>query len=237
MIKIAAIAIAIISIIASLVSLLLFTAYWDTVGWLGLWIYAGVMIAIFASWIFVVGWVGKEKSPLKTMDFAIIAMFGALLETVDLSAMFVPGLSILWYSAPTIAGPLLAFFPYGIVLAAALKLSPKPGTAFTVFLVYFILAQVFFFNPLWLPEGIMLALGLEAYYISSKRGTTSYLILMGIMFGIMFSISSTIFEIYIWGFWQPLFTTLPKAILSGITMAIGAFLGSAIGERAKTVMY
>jgi hypothetical protein len=237
MIKIAAIAIAIISIIASFVSLLLFTAYWDTIGWLGLWIYAGVMIAIFASWILVVGWVGKERSPLKTMDFAIIAMFGALFETVDLSAMFVPGLSILWYSAPIIAGPLLAFFPYGIVLAAALKLSPKPGTAFTVFLVYFILAQVFFFNPLWLPEGIMLALGLEAYYISSKRGTTSSLVLMGIMFGIMFSISSTIFEIYIWGFWQPLFTTLPKAILCGITMAIGAFLGSAIGERAKTVMY
>lgn len=240
MIKVAAVAIAVISIVASLASLVLFTTYWDTFGWLGLWIFAGIMSAIFASWIFLVGWVGRERSTkttLKTMDFAIIAMFGALVETVDLSAMFVPGLSVLWYTAPVIAGPLLAFFPYGIVLAAALKLSPKPGTAFTVFIVYWILAQVFFFNPLWIPEGIMLALGLEAYYISANRGSTAYLVLMGVMFGITFSITSTIFQIYIWGFLQPLLTTLPKAILSGVTMAIGAFLGSAIGERAKTVMY
>ena len=237
MIKVGAVVIAVISIVVSLASLVFFTASWATVGWLGLWVYVGVMIAIFASWILVMGWVGKERNPLKTMDFAIIAMFAALLMVVDAGSMFAPGAAFLWYAFPQFAGALLAYFPMGVVLAAALKLSPKRGTAFTVWLVYGILGQVFFFNPVWLPRHIMLALGLEAYYTSSKRGTTSYLALMGIMFGMLVPSSSIIFQIYSWGFWQPLFTTLPAVILSGITMAIGSFLGSAIGERAKTVMY
>jgi hypothetical protein len=171
------------------------------------------------------------------MDFAIIAMFAALLTVVDLGSMFAPGAAVLWYTIPQIAGGILSYFPMGIVLAAALKLSPKRGTAFATLFVYTLIGQVFFFNPIWIPRGIMLALCLEAYNISSKRGATSYLALMGIMFGMLNPSSSVIFQIYAWGSWKPLFITLPAAIISGITMAIGTFLGSAIGERAKTVMY
>jgi hypothetical protein len=235
--KVSALIIAAISIIASLASLVFFTASWYEVGWVGLWAYVGVMIVVFASWILVMSRVSNEKSPLKTMDFAIIAMFAALLMVVDAGSMFAPGAAFIWYAVPQLAGAILSYFPMGIVLAATLKLSPKRGTAFAVFFVYGILGQVFFFNPIWLPRSIMLALGLEAYNLSSKRGATSYLALLGLMFGMLVPSSSAIFQIYSWGYWQPLFTTLPATIASGVMMAIGTFLGSAIGERAKTVMY
>ena len=238
MIRAKAIVIAAISIIASLAFLVFITATWEIVGWLELWVYVGVMIAIFGSWILLMGKIGIEKNPLKTFDFAVIAMFAALLTVVDFGSMFAPGASALWYVAPQFAGAILSYFPMGIVLAAALKLSPKPGSAFTLFFVYSgIIAQVFFFNPVWILRSIILALGLEAYNISSERGTTSSLALMGMMFGMLVPSSSAIFQIYSWGYWQPLVITLPAAIMSGITMAIGTFLGSAIGERAKTVMY
>jgi hypothetical protein len=238
MIKGKSLVIAAISIIASLASLILITVSWEIAGWLGLWIYVGVMIAIFGSWILLMVKVGIEKNPLKTIDFAIIALFAALLTVVDFGSMFAPGAAVLWYVIPQFAGAILSYFPMGIVLAAALKLSPKPGTAFILFFVYSgILSQVFFFNPVWIPRSIMLSLGLEAYHISSERGSTKSLAIMGIMFGILVPSSAAIFQIYSWGYWQPLFITIPAAIISGIMMSIGTFLGSAIGERAKVVMY
>lgn len=237
MIKAKALVIAAISIIASLAFLVFFTASWEIVGWLGLWAYVGVMIAIFGSWILLISRLGIEKNPLKTIDFAIIAMFIALIHVVDYGSMFVPGLTFVWFSFPQVAGPVLFYFPLGIVVAAALKLTPKPGSAFMLWLVSAILDQLFFFNPIWIARGIVAALVIEAYYISSERGTMSSIVLMGLLFGIMYSCTATIFQIYSWGLWRPLFMTFPTVILAGIMMSIGSFLGFALGERAKTVMY
>jgi len=229
--------IAAIAIITSLVFLVFFTASWEMVGWLGLWMYVGIMIAIFGAWIVLMTKVGIQKDTLKNIDFALIAMFVALMIVVDFGSMFVPGLSFLWYLEVPIAGPVMFYFPLGIVIAAALKLSPKPGSAFTLLFVYGLISQVFFFNPVWLARSIIGALGIEAYYISSKRGTLSSLVLMGLMFGIMYSVAGIIFQIYTWGFWQPLFVTLPEVMLDGVMMTVGCFLGFALGDRAKSVMY
>ena len=46
--KVSSIVVAAIAIIASLGFLLFFTSYWETVGWVGLWAYVGVMIAVSA---------------------------------------------------------------------------------------------------------------------------------------------------------------------------------------------
>ena len=231
------IVLALIAIISSYVFLLIFTDYWEMVGWLGLWAYTGIMIAIFGAWIILTTKIGIEKDMLKTIDFAMIAMFVALAIVVDYGSMFVPGLSFLWYLLPEIAAPIMFYFPLGIVIAAALKLSPKPGSAFTLIFVYGLISQVFFFNPIWLARSIIAALGIEAYYLSSKRGTLRSLVLMGLMFGILFSVSGIIFQIYTWGYWQPLFATLPEATMAGIMMAVGSVLGFALGDRAKSVMY
>jgi hypothetical protein len=228
---------AVITIISSLIFLLFFTASWEMVGWLGLWMYVGIMAAIFGAWIVLTTKLGIERETLKTIDFAMIAMFVALAIVIDFGSMFVPGLSFLWYLLPEIAAPIMFYFPLGIAIAAALKLSPKPGSAFTLIFVYGLISQVFFFNPLWLARSIIAALGIEAYYLSSKRGTLTSLVLMGLMFGILYSVSGIIFQIYTWGFWQPLFVTLPEAIMAGIMMAAGSLLGYALGDRAKSVMY
>ena len=235
--KVSGVVIAAIAVITSLVFLLFYTASWETIGWVGLYVYVGIMIAIFGAWILLAAKFGIEKNPLKTIDFAIIAMFVALMSVIDYGSMFVPGLTVLWYVAPQFAGPILYSFPLGIAVAAALKLSSKPGSAFTLLFVYGIIGQVFFFNPIWFLRSIMAALAIEAYYLSSKRGTLSSLLIMGFMFGILYSVAGTIFQIYTWGFWQPLFVTLPETILAGVMMAVGCFLGFALGDRAKTVMY
>lgn len=235
--KVSGVVIAAITVVSSLALLLFYTASWETIGWVGLWVYVGVMIAIFGVWILLSAKFGIEKNPLKTIDFAIIAMFVALMTVIDFGSMFVPGLSVLWYFAPQIAGPILYSFPLGIAVAAALKLSPKPGSAFTLLFVYGIIGQVFFFNPIWFARSIVAALAIEAYYLSSKRGTLGSLLVMGFTFGILYTVAGTIFQIYTWGFWQPLFVTLPGTILAGVMMAVGCFLGFALGDRAKTVMY
>jgi len=235
--KVSSVVVAAIAIIASLGFLLFFTSYWETVGWVGLWAYVGVMIAVFGALLLVAMKMGVERNPLKTIDFAIIAMFVALMTVIDFGSMFVPGLSVLWYAIPQIAGAVLFYFPLGIAIAAALKLSPKPGSAFTLILVYSIIGQVFFFNPIWFARSIIAALAIEAFYLSSKRGTVSSLTLMGFMFGILYSVTGIIFQFYTWGYWQPLFVTLPEAVMAGVLMAVGSFLGYALGERAKTVMY
>lgn len=237
MISIKAVIVAAIAIITSLVSLLFFTYYWETVGWGGLYAYSAIMIAIFGALMLIALKFGVEKSPLKTIDFAIIAMFVALMTVIDFGSMFVPGLSILWYGVPQIAGPLMYYFPLGIAVAAALKISPKPGSAFTLILVYSIIGQVFFFNPIWLIRSVIACLAIEAYYLTSKRGTLSSLMLLGFMFGTLYSVAGIVFQIYTWGLWQPLFITIPQAVLAGVMMAVGAFLGFALGDRAKTVMY
>lgn len=240
MFSIKAAIIAVIAIVLSLGFLVFITQYYnpDNPDWLALWVFVGVMIAVFGGWILLVGRSGLRGDPLKTMDFAMIALFAALFMVVDAGSMFTPGLVGLWYILPQFAGGILAYFPMAILLTATLKLSPKPGTAFTLLIVYGIIATlILFFNPVWFFRIIVLALGVEAYHITSERGKTSSLMLGGLMFGIMISSSAAIFQIYSWAYWQPLFMTLPAAIFAGIMATIGAFLGSALGERAKTVVY
>jgi hypothetical protein len=237
MMNIKAMIIAAIAIITSLVSVLFFTPYWNTVGWGGLYAFSGIMIAIFGALLLIFLKFGVERGPLKTIDFAIIAMFVALMTVIDFGSMFVPGLSVLWYAIPQFAGSILYYFPLGIAVAAALKISPKPGSAFTLMFVYGIVGQVFFFNPIWLLRSIIACLAIEAYYLSSKRGTLSSLLLLGLMFGMLYSGVGVVFQIYTWGLVQPLFITIPQVVLAGVMMAVGSFLGFALGDRAKTVMY
>jgi hypothetical protein len=237
MISIKSIIIAVIAIVLSLGFLIFVTQYYDPDNWWALGLYVGVMTAVFGGWILLVGRSSYKENPLKTMDFAMIAMFAALIRVVDFGSMYVPGLTVLYNVAPQIAGPILYYLPLGIVLAAALKLVPKPGAAFTLLFVDGIISLIFYGDPIWLTRGLVSALGLEAYYISSNRGTLSSIVLMGLMYGIMHGASASIYMTYSWSYWRPLFDTLPSAILSGVFMCATTFLGYALGERAKTVMY
>jgi hypothetical protein len=239
MIKVKAIIIAAITIILSIGFLVFVTSYFnpDNPDWLALWAYAGVMIVVFGSWILLTGRGSLRENPLKTMDFAMIAMFAALIRVVDFGSMYTPGLIFLYTAAPQIAGPILYYLPLGIVVAAALKLVPKPGAAFTLIFVDGLISLVFYGDPVWFTRSIVSALGLEAYYISSERGTLSSLVLMGLTYGIMHGASAVIYMTYSWGYWRPLFDTLPPVILSGVFMCATTFLGYALGERAKTVTY
>ena len=218
--------------ITGLVCLAYYTTYWSNL----FAFYAGIFLLIFffAAWTVIMTKFGKvtKSASLRTTDFAVIAVFVALYVVADYAIMFFPGplATIPWVIALT------RYIPTGIMLAAFLKIVPKPGAAFTYQIGKFLIGAVVTTpNLLWLPRFILSAFALEAYYLTSKRGTLSSLLLMGLSLGIFLPAINALNWIAVYEYWQPLLITLPTAILCGITTAIGASIGYGIGSRAVRI--
>ena len=217
--------------ITSLAYLVLYTIYWPGVAVF----YAGTFLLtiFFAVWMVIMTKFGKatKSASLRTTDFAMIAVFGGIYTVVTWTMMFLPGpiVYIPWSVAFT------SYLPSGIILAALLKIVPKPGAAFTYLITAMIMGQIIHLDLLWAPWYILRAVGLEAYYLTCKRGTISSLVLMGFTYGILSSATGAIFFIGAWLYWQPLLVTIPTAILCGITAAIGASMGHGVGSRAGRI--
>lgn len=220
--------------ITGLAYLVFYTLYWPGL----VEFFAGIFLLIifFAAWTVIMIKFGKatKSASLRTTDFAVIAVFAAIFIIADWASMMLPGPLV--YVPVTIA--FTSSFPQGIIQAALLKIVPKPGAALTYVIGHTILGAVVAGtpNPLWFPFSILSAVALEAYYLTSKRGTLSSLLLLGFSFGIFsYAIGGALFPFAVWQYWQPLLWTFPVAILSGITMATGSSIGYAIGSRAVKV--
>ena len=175
-----------------------------------------------------------KSAPLRTTDFAIIVAFLAIHKVVEFSTMFTPFAAM----PPDSIQPnviLTLYFPQGIIQAVLLKIIPKPSVAFTyVIAQYFLLGVLIPLSPLWTLRYILPAVALETYYLVSKRGTLSSLLLMGLSFGILSSVLGTLFFVALWDMpTQPLLLTLPVAILSGISMTGGSLIGYGIGALIR----
>ena len=217
--------------ITSLAYLVFYTLYWP--GVFEFYVGTFLLIGFFAAWVVVMTKFGKvtKSTSLRTTDFAMIAVFGGINTVVLWVMMFLPG--ALAYIPWTVA--FTSYLPAGIILAALLKIVPKPGAAFTFLIITMIMGQIIHLDMLWAPWYILKAVGIEAYYLTCKRGTKSSLVLMGVAYGIFSSATGAIFYIGVWLYWQPLLVTLPVAILCGITAAIGASIGYGIGSRAGKI--
>jgi hypothetical protein len=194
------------------------------------------LIAFFVVLVAITARSGKvtKGSSLRTTDFAVIAVFAAIFIIADWASMILPGPLV--YIPVTIA--FTSSFPQGIILAALLKIVPKPGAALTYVIGHTILGAIVAGtpNPLWFPFSMISAVALEAYYLTAKRGTLTSLLLLGFAFGIFsYTIGGVLFPFAVWEYYQPLLATFPVAILCGITMAIGSSIGYGIGSRAGRI--
>jgi hypothetical protein len=163
--------------IAGLTYLVFFTLYWP--GLVEFFVAIFLLIGFFTAWIVIATKVGKvtKSASLRTTDFAVIAVFAAIFIIADWASMILPGALV--YIPATIA--FTSSFPSGMILAALLKIVPKPGAALTYVAGQTILGAIVAGtpNPLWFPFNIISAVALEAYYVTSKRGTLSSLVLLG----------------------------------------------------------
>ena len=231
---ISSIIVAAIMSIAGLTYLVFFTLYWP--GLVEFFVAIFLLIGFFTAWIVIATKVGKvtKSASLRTTDFAVIAVFAAIFIIADWASMILPGALV--YIPATIA--FTSSFPSGMILAALLKIVPKPGAALTYVAGQTILGAIVAGtpNPLWFPFNIISAVALEAYYITSKRGTLSSLVLLGFAFGMFsYALGGVLFTFAVWEYYQPLLITFPVAILCGIMMAIGSSIGYGIGSRAVRI--
>src|SRR3990170_4885633 len=220
--------------ISGLAYLVFYTLYWP--GLVEFFVGIFLLIIFFAAWMVIATKFGRvtKSASLRTTDFAVIAVFAAIFIIADWASMILPGPLV--YVPVTIA--FTSSFPQGIILAALLKIVPKPGAAFTYVIGHTILGAIVAGtpNPLWFPFSIISAVALEAYYLTSKRGTLSSLLLLGFSFGIFsYAIGGVLFVFAVWEYYQPLLITFPVAILSGIMMAIASSIGYGIGSRAVKI--
>lgn len=220
--------------ISGLAYLVFFTLYWP--GLVEFFVGIFLLIIFFAAWMVIAAKFGKatKSASLRTTDFAVIAVFAAIFIIADWASMILPGPLV--YVPVTIA--FTSSFPQGIILAALLKIVPKPGAALTYVIGHTILGAIVAGtpNPLWFPFSIISAVALEAYYLTSKRGTLNSLLLLGFSFGIFsYAIGGVLFAFAVWEYYQPLLITFPVAILCGIMMAIGSSIGYGIGSRAVKI--
>jgi len=218
--------------VTGLAYLVFYTSYWP--GLIGFLAGSFLLIIFLVAWVVLMTKLGKVTlgASLRTTDFAVIAVFVALEQVVDHASMYLPLGPLALF--PGISA-LVYYFPLGIIAAALLKIVPKPGAALTFGIGMLIVRQITYPNALWIPRFILVAIALEAYYLTCKRGTLNSLLLMGATYGIFSAATGAIFMLAAWEYWQPLLTTFPVAILCGITMAIGSSIGYGIGSRAVRI--
>jgi hypothetical protein len=223
--------VAAIMCITGILYLLYYTLYWH--GSVVFFASVFLLTIFFAALTAIMIKFGKvtKSTSLRTTDFAIIAVFVAVKVVADYAGMLLPGPLV--YIPFSVA--LFSYFPMGIIAAALLKIVPKPGAVFTYLTGDFIIGAVIGGSVTWAPVYIVSAFALEAYYLASKRGTLSSLLLMGLSFGIFYSAFNSLSWLAVYEYWQPLLITLPTAIVCGIAMAIGASVGYGIGSRAARI--
>jgi len=229
--SIPSILIAAIMIITSLAYLVFYTLYW--IGPIGFFIGQSLLIIFFLALMAIIIKLGKvtKSSSLRTTDFAVIAVFVAVKQVVDYAGMLLPGPLV--YIPFSVA--LFSYLPLGIVFAALFAIVPKPGAALTFLIADFLIGSAIGGSVTWANVYVLSAFALEAYFLMSKRGTLSTLLLMGLSFGTFYSAFNSLNWLAVYEYWQPLLTTLPTAIVCGIAMAIGAILGYGIGSRATRI--
>ncbi len=211
-------------VILGLVSLSLYSTYLST---LEIFLAGMVLLIVFfAVWMLTLVKSGRviKTDFLRVRDVAIIALFLGIHKVAEIYGMFSP-ISAMTNEIPSTIW-LTWYLPQGVIQAALFKIVPKPGVAFIYTIAqYFLLIIVSPLSTLWTLRYILPAIALETYYLVSKRGTLSSLVLMGMSFGIFSSSLGAIFFVYLWKVPQVLSLSFPVALMCGIAMAFGSLIG------------
>ncbi len=180
----------------------------------------GIMIALY------------HRNELSSMDIALAGIFSALIYVSNYALILLP--TIIFYIVPFSAG-LTFYLPTSIVFGAYVKVAKPNGSIFNLLLVYgiisIILSPSIFWFPYYIAWGGLLETGRYLERISGGEES----IILGYGYGSVGAGLSVSYMLIAWGYYRPLFMTIPSIIVDGILSLIGYRMGRNIGERLLNI--
>ena len=196
-------------------------------------IFLSLVLTVFASLMAAPGILISviNSNVLDVTDLPIIGMFASLIYVSNFLLIVFP--SVIFYVLPFAAG-LTFYLPTGIIVGAFTRVSKKPGSLFLLMLVYGIISEFLSPNIFWFPYYIAWGGMLEAgrAILSYEEGGDG---VIGFGYGVVGASLAVCYMMIGWGFYRPLFMTLPSAVMDGVLSSIGFKMGAKIGELTKKI--
>ena len=178
----------------------------------------------------VIMFLGDKK--LDLIDFPLVGTFSAMIYLNNYILVLFP--SIIFYILPFAAG-FTFYLPTSIIYGALLGLRDKDGSSFSLLLTYGIISMILYPDIFWFPYFLGWGGLLETshFLIGECENKVDYFI-MGFSYGAIGASLAVSYMLIGWGFFRPLFMTLPSALVDGFLSGLGAVTGAKIGELIKS---
>ncbi|MCD6157175.1 MAG: hypothetical protein J7J27_02300 [Euryarchaeota archaeon] len=174
---------------------------------------------------------------IKPKILATSTIFGALLSSSIWWGMLFPPFL---YKIVPIMTALTFYFPGGIIYAALVSatLNEESRTeSFYMMLVYGIISELIYPNPLWILYYLGWGSLLQLVRNSLSTYKRSYLatVLLSFLFGYVGAALAKCYIIVNWGNWDPLFKSIPGSLIDGLFSALGGVIGYRIGVTIRSL--
>ncbi len=160
----------------------------------------------------------------------IIGVFAAIIYASNFLLVIFP--SFIFYVLPFAAGYTF-YLPTSIILGAYSRIIKEKGSMFFLLFVYGVISEFLspsiFWFPYYLAWGGMLETGREIL------GETESDYIMGFGYGAIGAGLAVCYMLIGWGYYRPLFMTLPSMIVDGLLASFGFKMGVKIGELTKKI--
>lgn len=180
----------------------------------------GVMIALY------------HRNDLTSMEIALAGVFSALIYVSNYALILLP--SIIFYFVPFSAG-FTFYLPTSIILGAYTRVARSDGSVFNLLFVYGIISIILSPSIFWFPYYIAWGGLLETGRYLERRLVGSESILLGFGYGSVGAGLAVSYMLIAWGYYRPLFMSLPSIVVDGALSLMGFKAGLRIGDRLKNV--
>jgi len=176
----------------------------------------------------------RNKTYFRSTDYAISAVFIAIFSSSIWWGMLLP--SFVYLTVP-LATPLTFYLPESLIFGAYIRLVPKSGASLLLFLGYCFISEMIYPNAFWIPYYLAWGALLEVYVTTTRDFCSSKLsrLTSGFLFGVAGAGLCMVYMLIGWRFYRPLFLSLPAITIDGIFGIVGTYLGSKIGDKAKSI--
>jgi len=177
--------------------------------------------------------VASKIDEISAIDVSLVGVFGSLMVLANYILIIFP--SIIFYIIPFAAG-LTFYLPTAIIYGTLIKISNKDGVSFGLLLTYGVISEILYPDIFWFPYFLGWAGMLETtHFLVGKNERNVDYIILGFSYGAIGASLAVCYMMIGWGFYRPLFMTLPSAIADGILASLGSLIGSKIGRLAKNI--
>ena len=176
----------------------------------------GIMIALY------------HRNDLTSLDVALAGIFAALIYVSNYALILLP--TVIFYIVPFSAG-ITFYLPTSIVFGAYTKIAKTNGSIFNLLLVYGIISIILSPSIFWFPYYIAWGGILETARFISRKLSGKDTLTLGFGYGSVGAGLAVSYMMIAWGYYRPLFMTIPSIIVDGLLSLIGFKAGLEIGEK------